>query len=276
MSILTDNPVFRREARSRLRHVKRSVKGQSAAAAALVVIIALCYVVVFRTSARYNIGGDELWLAAVWLQLLVGLAVLPAVTATAICVERQQGSLDLLLATPLTNAEIVLGKYLARMVLAGMMLAAAAPFEVVALCRGIEPGVAALSLLLLLLTLATAGAVALMCSALFRMTATAVGVAYSAVGVWVGGPYIAAAVLSAWAGWSPLGRPLREAAEAVEALSPVRAMALVPEVFSPARLASYQVPDGPSAGAWVLLCVVGAALLGAFALRFTVAWVRRG
>jgi ABC-type transport system involved in cytochrome c biogenesis permease component len=276
MSVFTDNPVFRREARSRLRHVKRSVKGQSTAAAALVVIISLCYVVVFRTSARYHIGGDELWLAAVWLQLLVGLAVLPAVTATAICVERQQGSLDLLLATPLTNAEIVLGKYLARMVLVGMMLAAAAPFEIVALCRGMEPGVAALSLLLLLLTLGTAGALALMCSALFRVTATAVGVAYSAVGAWVGGPAIAAAVMSAWAMWSPVGRPFREAVEAVEALSPIRAMALVPELFAPVRFAGYQQPDEPSAAVGVLLCAVGAALLGAFALRFTVAWIRRG
>src|ERR687893_226151 len=57
---------------------------------------------------------------------LVGLAA-PAATAGAICLDKARGNLTLLLATDLTDAEIVLGKLAARLVPVLGLIACAAP-----------------------------------------------------------------------------------------------------------------------------------------------------
>src|SRR3954447_4882697 len=70
---------------------------------------------------------------------LVGLAA-PAATAGAICTDKARGNLTLLLATDLTDAEIVLGKLAARLVpVLGMILCAAPVMAIATLFGGIDP-----------------------------------------------------------------------------------------------------------------------------------------
>lgn len=74
---------------------------------------------------------------------LVGLAA-PAATAGAICLDKARGNLTLLLATDLTDAEIVLGKLAARLVPVLGLIACAAPVLALAtLFGGVDPVVLA-------------------------------------------------------------------------------------------------------------------------------------
>jgi len=253
--------------------MKRSIKAQLWAAIVLAIVIATCYLIVFRTSAKYNITGEELWLGAMWLQLIAALAVLPALTATAICVERQQGSLELLLATPLSAAEIVFGKYLARMTIGVMMLAAALPFEIVATFRGgLDPGLALLSALILVVAMANAGALALLCSALFRVSATAVGVAYAAVGAWAGLPLVAAQLMDELGELPRMHSPGEKLVATVSAMSPVSSLALTPRAF----VDHGGYGGSPFAGPAIALGILMGVVLTALSLSMTVAFLRRG
>src|SRR3954469_5023084 len=70
---------------------------------------------------------------------LVGL-VAPAAAAGAICLDKARGNLTLLLATDLSDAEIVLGKLAARLVpVLGMILCAAPVMAIATLFGGVDP-----------------------------------------------------------------------------------------------------------------------------------------
>ncbi len=66
-----------------------------------------------QTLARY---GEELYKTIVSIELTLVLLAAPAVTAGAICLDKARGTLDHMLATDLSNAEIVLGKLGVRLV----------------------------------------------------------------------------------------------------------------------------------------------------------------
>jgi hypothetical protein len=66
-----------------------------------------------QTLARY---GEELYKTIVSIELTLVLLAAPAVTAGAICLDKARGTLDHMLATDLSNAEIVLGKIGVRLV----------------------------------------------------------------------------------------------------------------------------------------------------------------
>src|SRR5262249_60683401 len=83
-------------------------------------------------------GVFYFWTAMILLGL-VGLAA-PAATAGAICQDKARGSLALLLATDLSDAEIVLGKLAARLVPAlGMILCVSPVLAIATLFGGVEP-----------------------------------------------------------------------------------------------------------------------------------------
>jgi ABC-type transport system involved in multi-copper enzyme maturation permease subunit len=66
-----------------------------------------------QTLARY---GEELHKTIISIELTLVLLAAPAVTAGAICLDKARGTLDHMLATDLSNAEIVLGKIGVRLV----------------------------------------------------------------------------------------------------------------------------------------------------------------
>src|SRR3954453_2156940 len=81
----------------------------------------------------------HLWAAMILLGL-VGLAA-PAATAGAICQDKARGSLALLFATDLSDAEIVLGKLAAGLVpVLGMVLCVAPVLALATLFGGVAPG----------------------------------------------------------------------------------------------------------------------------------------
>src|SRR5262249_33977319 len=66
-----------------------------------------------QTLANY---GQQLFTTTVSIELSLVLLAAPALTASAICLDKARGTLDHMLATDLSNAEIVLGKLGVRLV----------------------------------------------------------------------------------------------------------------------------------------------------------------
>jgi ABC-type transport system involved in multi-copper enzyme maturation permease subunit len=84
--------------------------------------------------------GERFYFALVGTQLALLLLAAPAATAGAVCLDKARGNLLHLLATDLSNAEIVLGKLFARLApVFGLLLAGLPVLAVATLVGGIEP-----------------------------------------------------------------------------------------------------------------------------------------
>jgi ABC-type transport system involved in multi-copper enzyme maturation permease subunit len=84
--------------------------------------------------------GQSLFETIISTELALVLLAAPAASAGAVCLDKARGTLDHILATDLTNAEIVLGKFGVRLVLVLGLIAGVLPILALAgLLGGIEP-----------------------------------------------------------------------------------------------------------------------------------------
>src|SRR5262249_59999341 len=84
--------------------------------------------------------GESFFYTLVGIQLALVLLAAPAYTAGAVCLDRARGTLLHLLATDLSDAEIVLGKLLARLLpVLGLVLATVPVLFAAILLGGIDP-----------------------------------------------------------------------------------------------------------------------------------------
>ena len=87
--------------------------------------------------ARY---GQTLYLTIISIELTIILLVAPAATAGAVCLDKMRGTLDHMLTTDLSNAEIVLGKLGVRLVPVLSLVACVLPIMALSgLLGGIDP-----------------------------------------------------------------------------------------------------------------------------------------
>jgi ABC-type transport system involved in multi-copper enzyme maturation permease subunit len=91
----------------------------------------------FRDLARF---GEQMYLTIAQIELTLVLLVAPAATAGAVCLDKARGTLDHMLVTDLSNAEIVLGKLGVRLIPVLGLIACTLPVLALAsLLGGIEP-----------------------------------------------------------------------------------------------------------------------------------------
>jgi ABC-type transport system involved in multi-copper enzyme maturation permease subunit len=163
---------------------------------------------------------------------LVGLAA-PAATAGAICLDKARGNLTLLFATDLTDAEIVLGKLVGRLVPVLGLIACAAPVQALAtIFGGVDPAMTAGAILVCLACAVFGCTLALTLSVWGRKThevllATyAFGILYLlAAPIWAG----LVSMLPRWAlAWLPGYLALMPYNPVVLVLAPLNAAPLVP------------------------------------------------
>ena len=130
--------------------------------------------------------GETLFVAVVGTQLTLVLLAAPAATAGAICLDRSRGTLAHLLATDLTDTEIVLGKLAARLAPVLTLVAAAFPFmELLTLLGGVSPD-ALLGAFLVALGVAVLGCcLAMLFSVWVRRTHEAMLATYAVWGLWL-------------------------------------------------------------------------------------------
>ena len=90
-----------------------------------------------QTLATY---GQQLFLATATIELSLVLLAAPAATAGAVCLDKARGTLDHMLATDLSNSEIVIGKLAVRLIPVLGLIACVLPLSALtSLLGGIDP-----------------------------------------------------------------------------------------------------------------------------------------
>jgi ABC-type transport system involved in multi-copper enzyme maturation permease subunit len=146
--------------------------------------------------------------------LAIGLAA-PAYTAGAVCLDRARGTLLHLLATDLSDAEIVLGKLAARLIpVLGLLLASVPVLFAAILLGGIDPGAALGAVLVSLGTAVLGCTLALALSVWGRKPHEVLMATYLLIAVWLlVEPMWSLLTLSWWAppppSWLELTHPFR-------------------------------------------------------------------
>jgi len=123
--------------------------------------------------------GQILFAAFTLVEMSLLALIAPALTATAICGEREHGTFDLLRATPVRAHTIVWGKLLAALSYAALLIVASIPIaSAVFLFGGVSPKDVWTAFALLAMTTLAFGLLGLCCSALVRKTGLASVLAY--------------------------------------------------------------------------------------------------
>jgi ABC-type transport system involved in multi-copper enzyme maturation permease subunit len=149
-----------------------------------------------QTLAAY---GESLYETIVVIELTLVLLAAPAATAGAICLDKARGTLDHMLATDLSNAEIVLGKIGVRLIPVLGLIACVLPITALtSLLGGIDP-TALFGSFLTAVGCATLGcSLALVLSVWARKTHEVMMITYIVLVLWLISPVLVAVVANVW------------------------------------------------------------------------------
>jgi ABC-type transport system involved in multi-copper enzyme maturation permease subunit len=132
----------------------------------------------------------------------LAISITPYYLGSAISEEKEKRSMDLLLATHVTNYEIVMGKFAARMLnLVGVVLAALPILAITQIWGGVDLRQLAEGLIAIFVSALGYASVGMLCSVLFRRTRDAVIAAYLAI-------FLLSLTIAAWGAFgslSPIG-----------------------------------------------------------------------
>ena len=232
--------VFEREAMVTPR-TRRFFVGRAVAAGLLLAIVATCWLLVTGSHAVATVG-DTARFAATLFRILAPLQLVLAMLAAAltgvvvVSLEKDRRTLELLLVSRLSDAQLVVGKFLGSVLRVLLMLLAAVPvFAIAGLYGGIEPvQMARVFLVTALAALATAGLA-------------------NAVAFWRDTSFQALAITAALlVGWSAAG----------EALALARGPA-AGAMISPARAVFAALAPAAAAPVWPFASVCLAAIIAA-------------
>src|SRR5438876_10127626 len=128
-------PVIQRELRAEARNPHHHWLRLTSAAA----VLAYFFIITRDYNGPPSYLGRRLFAGLFHSSILFTLVLTPQLTADCLSREKREGTLGLLFLTPLTAAEIVLGKSLVHLLRALTVLAALAPFFVVPMLLGGVP-----------------------------------------------------------------------------------------------------------------------------------------
>lgn len=187
-------PVLMKEMRTRMRGVRAPVLVLTSAGIAILIGIILLSTANFSSTMDPNQNAEAIaatgrllftWMVGV--EAVLAALMAPALTSGAISIEYERQTIELLLLTRLSSANIVLGKLFSSLSFLAVVLVAALPVTAIAFVfDGISPLQLLLSQLLITATILCFGAFGLCCSALFHRTTTATVIAYTVCIAWVG------------------------------------------------------------------------------------------
>ena len=136
--------------------------------------------------------GQGIFAALLMLETLLVAFLAPMATAGAISLEREKQTLEMLAATPITSAAIVLGKLLSALVYVWLLIAASIPLTaVVFVFGGVAPEDLVRGYLVLIVTALGLGSFGLFCSSLVKRTQAATAITiFGVLAVSVGSLFI--------------------------------------------------------------------------------------
>lgn len=198
MNILADNPVFQREARwgRRLRRLRRN---RPLAVMVAFVALAIGWLywqglnVYADPQTPYDNGG--LWRTCSNVYLVIIVLLAPVLASSAISQEKEQQTWEALATTKLTASEIIIGKWLARLIPLGWVAALMLPLLLISSASGIDLSDLPAVLLFLALTAATYSLIGLTCSFMARKTLAATTVSLIITSLLCVGTWVAHALL---------------------------------------------------------------------------------
>ena len=121
--------------------------------------------------------GQGIFAALLMLETLLVAFLAPMATAGSISLEREKQTLEMLAATPITSAAIVLGKLLSALVYVWLLIAASIPLTaVVFVFGGVAPDDLLHGYLVLVVTALGLGSFGLLCSSLVKRTQAATAI----------------------------------------------------------------------------------------------------
>jgi ABC-type transport system involved in multi-copper enzyme maturation permease subunit len=126
--------------------------------------------------------GQSIFIALLLLETLLVTILAPAYTASAISLEREKQTLDLLAVTPISSLSIVLGKLVSALTFVFLLIVSSIPLTaIVFVFGGVGPDDVVRGYLVLLVTALGLGSLGLFCSALVRRTQAATIITYFCV-----------------------------------------------------------------------------------------------
>lgn len=182
MGAIIDNPVLSKELRSRLRSRKQGKANRNAAIILAGSVVVLMYYFGVRAILRtpsVREAHDMYLIFTVMIQTTLILFLVPALTSGAITQEREQQTWNALLLSRLTPEEIVIGKLIACLMPAVLILGIFAPLNLLSAIVG-HVGIATylVSNLLLLTASVFYATISLFCSWAYRRTYIATAAAF--------------------------------------------------------------------------------------------------
>lgn len=182
MGTFRDNPVFHKEMRAHLMSRRQSRGVRIATIALSTAMVLLLYWACMRAVFRSFMEGRDLLQMSAFGQLTLLAFLSPSLTANAITQEREQQTWNALLLTRLHADEIVVGKLLARLAPAALLVLAFLPLSVFAVVMGDLPFRSLLrAYAVLIATGLFYGTLGLACSWAFRRTSVATSAAFGSV-----------------------------------------------------------------------------------------------
>lgn len=195
LGVTVDNPVLVREFRSRMRGTRAYwvILGYTTFLAGVVALVYLNHQlqagvtegvagVPARSATWVRELGQYIYGFAFVTQALMVSFLVPALTAGAITIEREQRSYELLATTPLRGGELIGGKLVAAVAFILLLLTVSLPVVSISfLVGGVSPGEILASYLLTALTAFSFGSIGIFWSSALRTTPVAIAVSYMTV-----------------------------------------------------------------------------------------------
>ena len=150
---------------------------------------------------RLPATARQLFLTTVTIELSLVLLAAPAATAGAVCLDKARGTLDHMLATDLSNAEIVLGKLGVRLIPVLGLIACVLPLSALtSLLGGIDPTALFGSFLTSIACAILGCSLAMALSVWGRKTHEVLMVTYLILIIWLGSPLLVMILAQAFGG----------------------------------------------------------------------------
>ena len=130
-----------------------------------------------RSAQASSVIGQSIFAAVLLLMTLQVVFLAPSSTASAISLEREKQTLELLIATPISSVAIVVGKLLSTLVYVFLLIAASIPLmAVVFVYGGVAPEDVLRGYIVLVVTALGLGSFGMFCSGLVKSTTAATAI----------------------------------------------------------------------------------------------------
>lgn len=201
------NPVLAREVRTRMRGWRSVLV--LIGHIGLLSLVGYGFFYLANRAPGVSVGpqvGPALYTLLAMMELFMVIFITPALTSGAISGERERRTLELILVTPLSSLEIVLGKLWSATGFMLLLVVTAMPLlSTVFLFGGMSPGQFFLTYAVFLMSALTYGSMGILASTVFRNTRAATVAAYGGILIALLGPIAILVMLEAQPGPMKIG-----------------------------------------------------------------------